>query len=1144
MRSLGTLGAVALLSGALGAHEISTGGSDHGLRFFGTGSGQQDRVRIALDDDLPGPGGSAPCDVGAGSFTLEFWMRGQLLDNPTTHAGGGLSSFDDSWRDGNLLLDRDVLAGTERHFGVSVAGGLVRFGTGAGDTGPDLEHTLEGSVPVLDGAWHHIACMRDASDGTVTLLIDGQVDLQSATGISTADLSYPDAGVAGADPWGPFLVLGAEKHDSGPLHPAFNGSLDELRIWNVARTPAEIALSYWRTLDPGSPGLVGLWRFEEGSGTVLADSSAAGSPDGELVAGLPGNGQWTNAVEGPLEAAAIVHVPLPPGFVRSIVTAALGPATCMSATPDGRLFLGEHTGAIRVVDAAGTLLGPPLITLSLAQSQQAQGLLGMTLDPGFATNGFLYVYYTSQGAEPANRVSRFTVVGNTASPASEFVVWQNASPAGEDHLGGSLRVGNDGFLYIATGDNFVSDTSRDLTLEHGKLLRVALDGQVPVDNPFLAIPGAVPTLWARGLRNPFRMALDDADGSLFISDVGGNKKTAEEEVNRSLVAADFGWPNQEGRRCFVSDCEHFAAAEFAYAHNESPYFAPGQPGAGTQGAAILGPVYDGTLFPPEYIGDLFLADYANLWIRRLERDAQGQIVAASPFLEAPEAGPVVDLDIGADGALYYLTFADPASTVGFGSVLYRVSYVAGLDQPPVALASADVFGGVAPLAVQFDSLGSFDPDGGVLTWSWDFGDGNSSTLDAPLHTYTQAGHYVASLTVSDGANSTLSAALIIDVGNPPVVTITNPLPGTTYSAGDIFSLTGSAVDPEDGTLGAGALVWSVRLIHAAHTHPSTIGPGDTFRIPNKGHTPENTHFEFTLTATDSDGLPTSSTVAVFPIEVPVLFDSYPQGVPIFVDGQAEETPRAYTSLPRFRHKVEAQEFFTLGARTLRFSHWTDWKKQTHSFKVPPGGGALSAVYVTMRDRSTTAAVDQASRCAMHRASTGQQFGDALDPLEVTFGREATGVAQAGLEFTLDVPPGALIRSAKLVVTASADQLGAPVATLWSYDVDNAPAFVAAEPTPLTAWAPLSSSYIRWAPPPFTAGLEYESPDLSPLIQRVVDRSSWSKGNTLGIVLDGTPARGPGWRSFGNFASGTPPRLEVGYSLVPPGPVDIGPKQVK
>ncbi len=282
---------------------VASQGSDHALRFFGTGvgpPGQQDRILIPIDDNLPGAG-SHPTDVGAGSFTLELWLRGRLTDNATANAGGDVELFDYSWIEGNILLDRDVWCGTANAFGMSLAGGLVRFGVDTGDFG-FASTTIEGGTMVLDDAWHHIALVRDIANGNLAIYVDGQEDFAGAQDINVADLSYPDDGIpvtgncdtGQLTPYGWYLVVAAEKHDAGAAYPSFAGYVDELRIWNRARTAAEIAADRHRVLPAGTPNLVGYYRFEEGSGTTVADTSGSGAPSGELIAGQTGNGQWAS----------------------------------------------------------------------------------------------------------------------------------------------------------------------------------------------------------------------------------------------------------------------------------------------------------------------------------------------------------------------------------------------------------------------------------------------------------------------------------------------------------------------------------------------------------------------------------------------------------------------------------------------------------------------------------------------------------------------------------------------------------------------------------------------------------------------------------------------------------------------------------
>ncbi len=298
--------------------------SEYALRFYGTGvgpPGQQDRILLAVDDNQAGDN-STPIDVGADSFTYEFWLRGRLADNATNHAGGDVEMFDYTWIEGNIILDRDVWCGTERNFGVSLAGGKIRFGVGEGDSGVGFSTTIEGSEDVLDDTWHHVAVVRNIGNGSLMIVVDGVVDFSSSLNISLNDLSYPDAGIpvtgdcstGQLTDYGWYLVVAAEKHDAGSAYPSYNGFMDELRIWNTARTLQEIQANRFRVIDNNTPGLVGHYRFESGSGTAVIDSSAAGAPTGQLIAGVAANGEWVSRVDDINNTAPLSDVIFADGF--------------------------------------------------------------------------------------------------------------------------------------------------------------------------------------------------------------------------------------------------------------------------------------------------------------------------------------------------------------------------------------------------------------------------------------------------------------------------------------------------------------------------------------------------------------------------------------------------------------------------------------------------------------------------------------------------------------------------------------------------------------------------------------------------------------------------------------------------------------
>ncbi|MEP0846216.1 MAG: PQQ-dependent sugar dehydrogenase [Phycisphaerae bacterium] len=1121
---------VVVIVGA-GARVALAQASQFALRFHGTGIGQQDRVRIPIDDNAPGPDASAPCDVGAGDFSIELWLRGSLANNTSANSGGDNESFDLRWITGNIIVDRDIFGGSERDWGVSIAGGFVRFGVGRGDAGGAVENTIEGDVSVLDDAWHHVACVRDAAAGQLRIYVDGNLDYAGSTGVTSADLSYPDSGVPDqATPWGPYIVLAAEKHDAGPAYPSFNGFLDEFRVWNVALSQSQILSRFDRVVAPGTPGLVGYYRFEAGSGTALADDSGAGSPDGLLVAGVPGNGEWVAQSVDAANVAPVSDGPLPPGFVRStIIATGLMEPTVIEFAPDGRLLVGERDGTIRI-HQDGQLLAAPLIDIPANTLNGERGLVGMAIDPDFATNGYLYCYYTTN--EPRNRVGRFTVVGNSASLASEFVVWQNPALAADYHHGGTIHFGPDGNLYIATGDQFDSASAQSLASEHGKMLRVRPDGTIPPDNPFLGVPGARPALWAIGLRNPFRWVFDSATGRMLIGNVGGNNDDSSEELNVGVAGANYGWPNQEGPQCFVSDCSAYTYPLWSYQHNDPEY------AAGVFQASITaGPVYHGAAFPAAYQGNLFVGDYANRWIRRLVFDGSGGVIADPVFLTAPEAGTIVDMEVGPDGALYYVTIGVAWSGDPDAPGVHRIAYAGAGNVPPVAVAAAIPTQGVEPLTVQFSSAGSFDPDGApqALSYDWDFGDNNGSTLPNPQHVYSERGMYVATLTVSDGAAQDSAAPIPIMVGNPPTASIDQPPAGTTYRAGDVIAFSGIASDPDDGPLPPSAFSWSVVLVHNDHVHPF-LGPltgvtGGSFQVPSSGHSPADTYYEIQLTVTDSDGLAGSATRAVFPVIAPLSFDTAPSGIPIFLDGDPLATPGTVESIPGFQHSVEAQTTYVLGGSTYTFECWSDGEARVHSFTVPESGLDLTATYSVQGTTEVNVAVPANNRNADWYTPVGQAYANLYDQFGLCCGADGGGQYQVGLEFPLPVPRGASIASATIDVVATADQAGSPSATIRAYDVASAPAFAAGDPTPLTDWAPLSTATAAWNFPPFAAGQPYTSPEVAALVQEIVDRADWAEGNAIGFVLDPGATPPDQWRCIRNFASGQPAILSVSYVVL-------------
>jgi glucose/arabinose dehydrogenase len=588
------------------------------------------------------------------------------------------------------------------------------------------------------------------------------------------------------------------------------------------------------------------------------------------------------------------------------------------------MLVAERDGTIWVVPAGGNQVLPtPFLQIPDVVNDNERGLLGLTLDPQFATNGYVYAYYTHGTLH--NRVSRFTAAGNQASAASEFVVWQNTADANVWHQGGDLQFGPDGYLYISVGDHLDSQSAQLLTSYNGKILRVDRDGLAPAGNPFYDGSGPnLDAIWARGLRNPFRFTIDPATGRMIIGDVG---EGSWEEVDIGAAGADYGWPLCEG----TCNTAGMTNPVLAYPHN------------GFDASITAGFVYRGTQFPPEYAGEFFYGDYAQNWIKRLTLDDSGRVTATHNF-EPPDGdsngpyGDIVDLAAGPDGSLWYVD-AGPFENENAGAV--RRIRNTNANQPPTAVAAATPTSGAAPLAVSFSSSGSADPEGRPLTYRWDFGDGATSTQANPSHTYA-AGSYTARLTTSDGDLETASSAITITAGTAPVPTIQAPTDGSTFRGGDVITYSGSATDAEDGTLPGSSLSWKIVFHHDTHIHPvmdATPGASGTLTIPTTGHSFKGqTSYELVLTATDSDGIQASRSVTIRPEKRTLTIATTPSGLTVNVDGVANTSPVVADELIGFQYTIDVpspQAGYTFGS-------WSDGGARSHTVTVPATDQTITA----------------------------------------------------------------------------------------------------------------------------------------------------------------------------------------------------------
>jgi putative heme-binding domain-containing protein len=325
---------------------------------------------------------------------------------------------------------------------------------------------------------------------------------------------------------------------------------------------------------------------------------------------------------------------LPTGFKATVTASGLTGATALEVAPDGRVFVCEQTGALRVIKN-GKLLAEPFVKLPV-DSTWERGLIGVTVAPDFPRTPHVFVCYVAAKPYPHHVISRFTArsSGDVARPGSEKILFEGDDqrklggtvPAG--HQGGAIHFGKDGKLYVAIGDQTAGKPAQELNSLLGRLLRINPDGSIPDDNPFFAkATGRYRATWALGLRNPFTFAVQPETGRLFINDVGGQA----EEINEGIAGANYGWPIVEhgptNNPRFRGPIHHYPTACIT-----GGAFAP-----------------KNLRWPKPYRGQYFFCDFNHGWIKTIDPGKPAVARSFASGLRRP-----VDLRFAPDGSLYVL----------------------------------------------------------------------------------------------------------------------------------------------------------------------------------------------------------------------------------------------------------------------------------------------------------------------------------------------------------------------------------------------------------------------------------------------------------------------------------------------------------
>lgn len=652
---------------------------------------------------------------------------------------------------------------------------------------------------------------------------------------------------------------------------------------------------------------------------------------------------------------------LPSGFNRVQVATGITSPTAMAVAPDGRLFVAQQGGALRVIKN-GALLPTPFIQLSVNTFGE-RGLIGVTVDPNFSTNNFIYLYYTLAD-QTRNRISRFTANGDVVVPGSEVVVLNLDPISANIHNGGAMHFKN-GLLYVTVGDNSNSANAQNLDSYHGKILRINPNGSVPAGNPFTTGSEQRRRVWGYGFRNPFTFSVQPGTGRIFVNDVG--EVTWEEIDDATTGGLNFGWPTVEGNGSSSS----FTNPVYAYRHAA---------GDGN-GCAITGGVFFNpatTNYPAEYRGRYFFQDYCNQWINMLDLT----VSPARRLSFATNLGTSgLALDVGTDGNLYYLDRA----TGSLFKIIYTINTAPAIVTHP---SNVTVPAG-QPATFSVTATGSVP-----LSYQWQ--KNAVSIAGATGASYTigsaqpaNAGSYRVIVSNAAGSATSNPAQLTVTTFNaPPEATIITPAAGALYRAGDAISFSGDATDPGNGTLPASAFTWFVIFHHDTHVHdgpPVASGvKSGTFTIPRTGEVSANVFYRLYLVVKDAQGLADTVYRDIQPRKSTISLATQPAGLQVTLDGQPVTTPYSTVGVEHVERTLGVVPTQTVNGQLYAFDRWLHGGAATQMIYTPVDDYTYTAVYVpvTLRNPENPASTENGLNYAYYEGtwSTLPDF-NALTPIK-------------------------------------------------------------------------------------------------------------------------------------------------------------------
>lgn len=569
---------------------------------------------------------------------------------------------------------------------------------------------------------------------------------------------------------------------------------------------------------------------------------------------------------------------VPAGFADQEVATGFASPASMTVLPDGRVLVVEQNGVIRMIKG-DALLDANFHTVQNVDAFAERGCLGAAPGPDFAANQYVYLYCTVKtGSGSRNRVLRVTAAGDVAAPDSEQTILELPEvPAGVQwHMGGPLRFGLDGKLYIAVGghedlrhDPPEASFSQDLAVPFGKLLRINPDGSFPADNPFFNTPDAYRGIFALGLRNPYALDVQPGTGLTYLNDVGAG---SFEEINQAAAGANYGWPIHEGRTQDMrfTDAVYEYGREAGCAITGGAFYNPGSPQLSPQ-------------FPSAYVGKYLFADYCGGWIRVLDPASPG----SGPQEFATGIDSPVAVAVAPDGSVYYLArnqksgAQDPGS---LGKIVFTNSQSPRLTRQPEG--QTVYAGDPATFSAAVE---------GALRFQW-----RRNGVDIPGA--TSSSYTIAQTALSDnqavftvvasndlGSVTSSGATLAVTNNRLPTANITSPAETARFAPGEEIRYAGVASDVEDGALPPAVFTWKVDFRHDTHSHPfqpeSTGAASGVFTAPAIDAEAANIWLRLSLSVTDSATQRSTTVRDIYPRGL--LADMMPAGPPVNGSGPVE-----------------------------------------------------------------------------------------------------------------------------------------------------------------------------------------------------------------------------------------------------------------